>query len=44
MTQLIAGDIVKNEIEIFNTNTSVATIRGNSTTTRGTYQTIHSIT
>ena len=44
MTQLIAGDIVKNEIEIFNTNTTIATIRGNATTARGTYQTIHSIT
>ena len=44
MTQLNAGDIVKNELEIYNTNTTVATIRGSSTTTRGTYQTIHSIT
>ena len=44
MTQLNAGDIVKNEIEIYNTNTTIATIRGNSTTARATYQTIHSIT
>tara|TARA_R110000822_G_scaffold250910_2_gene377975 strand:+ start:556 stop:1125 length:570 start_codon:yes stop_codon:yes gene_type:complete len=44
MTQLNAGDKVKNEIEIFNSGGTVATIRGNSTTARATYQTIHSIT
>ena len=44
MTQLNAGDIVKNEIEIYGANTTIATIRGYSTTPRSTYQTIHSIT
>jgi len=43
MTQLNAGDIVKNELEIYGTNTTIATIRGNSTTARATFQTIHSI-
>ena len=44
MTQLNAGDIVKNEIEIYNNSESLTTIRGNATTARATYQTIHSIT
>ena len=44
MTQLNAGDIVKNEIQIYNNSVSVTSIRGNATTARATYQTIHSIT
>ena len=44
MTQLNAGDKVKNEIEIYNSAGTVATIRGNATTARATYQMIHSIT
>ena len=44
MTYLNAGDKVKNELEIYNTFATVATIRGNSTLARATYQSIYSIT
>ena len=44
MTQLNQGDVVKNEVEFYHDNGTTATIRGDATTPRCTFQIIRSIT